>query len=303
MKKQLIILILAIALPILITWLVLLWFYHPTYFYYSPDGINFSQKGKAFSFFGANSAIVLKDGQIALYGIDFNPVVRFSGITDPTTKHKITDFGLITSKDGKKFTSQKITVTNLDEDIQTNGDATIVLLPDGPSTDSGQANYRLYFAHYGNGSVVSFYSQNGYDFTYEGKLEPEIHFVDPTIIYEKRAQKYYIYTRGENDQEIKMYESSDGRIFNSRQSIDPPFYLKFTIIDEGEYYSAYGLNSELVKGEKLNQDFRYPVLATSTDALNWQKSDTQPTGPWNGSKIQVGTGAGVKLSTGEYFFY
>lgn len=294
--KVAIILILAIALPILIIWLILSWFYHPTYFYYSPDGTNFTQKGKAFNSFGANSAIVLKDGKIALYGIDFNPVVRFGGITDPTTKHKITDFGLIASSNGKKFTSQKITVTNLDEDIQTNGDATIVLLPD--------SNYRLYFAHYGNGPVVSFYSKNGYDFTYEGKLEPEIHFVDPTIIYEKRAQKYYLYTRGENDQEIKMYESSDGRHFQSRSSIDPPFYLKFTIIDEGGYYRAYGLNSDMVKGtNNSGQDFRYPILATSTDALNWQKADTQPTGPWTSNKIQVGAGAGVKLSTSEYFFY
>ena len=100
-----------------------------------------------------------------------------------------------------------------------------------------------------------------------------------------------------------MYESTDGRNFNPRQSIDPPFYLKFTIIDEGEYYRAYGLSSEMVRGEKLNQDFRYPVLATSIDALNWQKADKQLTGPWTGNKIQVGAGAGIKLATGEYFFY
>lgn len=101
-----------------------------------------------------------------------------------------------------------------------------------------------------------------------------------------------------------MYESIDGRNFNPRQSIDPPFYLKFTIIDVGEYYRAYGLNSAMVKGtNNSGQDFRYPVLATSTDALNWKKADIQPTGPWTGNKIQVGAGTGVKLSTGGYLFY
>ncbi|MCL5795674.1 MAG: Srx family chemoreceptor [Patescibacteria group bacterium] len=294
--KKTIIFISVIVVLAFFFWLFLSYNYHPCYYFYSPDGLNFTQKGKAFNSFGANSAIVLKDGKIALYGIDFNPVVRFDGITDSITKHKITDFGLITSSDGKKFQGKKITVKGLDEDIQTNGDATIVLLPDG--------NYRLYFAHYGNGPVVSLYSQNGYDFTYEGKLEPEVHFVDPTIIYEKRAQKYYIYTRGDKDQEIKMYESNDGRHFQSRPSIDPPFYLKLTIIDHGEYYQAYGLPAAMVKGEKSpGQDFRYPLLATSTDALNWQKANTQPNGPWKSDKIEVSASAGVKLTNGGYIFY
>lgn len=131
-----------------------------------------------------------------------------------------------------------------------------------------------------------------------------MHFVDPTIIYEKRAQKYYIYTRGKNDQEIKMYESSDGRHFQSRPPIDPPFYLKFTIIDQGEYYQAYGLPATMVKREKSpGQDFHYPLLATSTDALNWQKASEQPTGQWKGDKIEVNASAGVKLTNSGYIFY
>lgn len=294
--KGIIVSISTITVLVFLLWLFLSYSYHPCYYFYSPDGLNFTQRGKAFNAFGANSAIVLKDGNIALYGIDFNPLIRFVGFTDSQTKYKVTDFGLIVSSDGKKFQRKKITVRNLTENIQTNGDATIVQLPDG--------NYRLYFSHYGNGPVVSFYSENGYDFIYVGKLEPEVYFVDPTIFYEKKAQKYYIYTRGENDREIKMYESNNGSHFQPRPSIDPPFYLKFTIIDQGDYYQAYGLPAAMVKDEKnLGQDFRYPLLATSIDALTWQKASEQPTGQWKGDKIEVNASAGVKLTNGGYIFY
>ena len=68
------------------------------------------------------------------------------------------------------------------------------------------------------------------------------------------------------DFSIRVLESEDGRNFNKSFTMKFPFYLQFSIIDEGDYYRAYGSHPAPAP---FGKDIRYPVLATSKDGVKF----------------------------------
>ena len=124
--------------------------------------------------------------------------------------------------------------------------------------------------------------------------------VDFTVLYEKRAKKYLIYTRSEDPEILQVLESSDGRHFTKRFAIKTPFGLQFSIVDGGEYYVAYG--QSLFESDVIDVDYRYSVKAVSKDGLNWQLAEDQPVGPWKGNRIYCSPTAVIKMDDGYYFY-
>lgn len=266
---------------------------------YSPDGINITEKNIVGNNWGGTSGIKLDYGKILLGGLDFSDR---SGIEDKQNGNRIKDVGLLISNDGWKFSKFKPEITNLDKTITTCGDPTLVELPDG--------DYRMYFTdgetgcHGKSAPLLSAYSKNGTNYSYEGKVTGakgiSLEAVDFTVLYEKYSNKYFVYTRSENPDEADVLESNDGRYFDKRIKIKLPFGFQFSIIDEGDFYTAYG--SHIPQDNKPNSNLRYPVRATSKDGLNWERTREQPSGPWIKDRTYCGTAAVVKLPNGYYFY-
>jgi len=261
---------------------------------YTPDGINFSKKKLVASLFGLTDGIRLKDGKILLTGLDFKDR---EGMVDKQSGYKITGFGFLISTDGWKFKPIKLAINGLESDIASYGDPVVVNLPDG--------NYRMYFTDSGNKAhLMSAYSKDGYNYQFEGKVTGEagvlLDAVDFTVLYEKKAQKYFIYTRSEDPEILQVLKSSDGRYFTKRFTIEAPFGLQFSIIDEGDHYVAYGL--PLFKSDVVDVDYRYPVKAVSEDGLDWQLAKDQPVGPWKRDRIYCSPTAVIKMDDGYYFY-
>ena len=143
-----------------------------TYLAFSPDGVSFTSRKKVLTAFNVSCGIRLKDGTIALYGEDFvrNPDKI---IVNPTTGFKITDLAVAVSEDGEQFERGELSIKNLTRNIQ-GADSAVVQLPDG--------RYRLYFVDNNNKEMFSALSNDGYDFTFEGKVD-DIHMADPEIMY------------------------------------------------------------------------------------------------------------------------
>jgi len=266
---------------------------------YSPDGINIVKKKIVGSNWGGSSGILMDDKSIILGGLDFSDR---SGIKDKQTGNSIKDVGFLKSHNGWNFSKFKPKINNLDKTILTCGDPTSVKLPDG--------GYRIYFTdgemgcHGKAALLLSAYSKDGYSYSFEGEITgaPGINLkaVDFTILYEKHSNKYYIYTRADNLDEAEVLVSSDGRHFTERFKIKIPFGFQFSIIDEGDYYTAYG--SHVPSDNKPNSNLRYPVRAISKDGLNWERTQNQPNGLWSGNRTYCNTFAVFKLPDGYYFY-
>jgi len=265
---------------------------------YSPDGINITERKAIGGNWGGSSGIVLDDGSVVLGGLDFS---NRSGIKDEQTGHSIKDVGFLKSDDGWNFSRFKPTISNLNKAITACGDPTIVKLPEG--------GYRMYFTNgekgcHSDAPLLSAYSKDGYSYSFEGELtgDPGINLkaVDFTILYEKNSDKYYIYTRTDNLDEADVLETVDGRHITKRFRIKIPFGFQFSILDEGDYYTAYGghVPSDNIPGSNL----RYPVKATSKDGLNWERTQKQPNGSWSGNRTYCNTYAVLKLPDGYYFY-
>lgn len=257
---------------------------------YSRDGQYFSQKKQIYNcFISGETGVKLKDGNIALYGLDRIKIPSRWAV-DQTTNFKLKDLGLVTSKDGEKFQRHKITITNLDRDIRV-ADSEILALPD--------STYRLYFIQYKTCELYSAVSENGYDFKFEGLVKQNpgneiIYIADPKFFWEKKAQKYYLYSRYEEEPGyLIIRESDDGRVFSPPYKVESPFNVPFCILDKGNSYLAYGqpFYKPGVGGipNDKNFDFRYPILAESEDAIHWRWSEKQVSGPWQGNDPIMGS--------------
>lgn len=262
---------------------------------YSSDGITFTKKERIRSFFNIATGTVWRDGTIALYGEDFSRIIP---ITDYESGHRIWDLGLLVSRDGTRFERSPLSFKNLDKDIR-GCDATIVTLPSG--------GYRLYFGENSDKELFSAISENGFDFTFEGKID-DLHLADSEVIYEKQAKKYYLFGRSNAPGELLVWESTDGRHFSSRDSITAPFNVHFTILDLGESYLAYGApyfrtGVGGIPNDK-SFDFRYPIKARSSDGLRWEWSGEILKGPWRGNRSLVGASFVTKdPKSGGYLFF
>ncbi len=261
---------------------------------YSPDGTTFTKKKNVANSFGKQSGLLMPDGAILLTGLDFSN--RQGLLIDKKTGKPISDTGFLKSYDGWKFERAQLTIQEMPTDFWCWGDPVITSLPNG--------HFRMYLTDRNKEAVlVSAYSENGYDYVFEGEVTHEqgvpIDAVDFTVLYEKRADKYLIYTRSETDKSVDVIESKDGRHFTRRYTIPIPFTLQFSIIDEGDHYTAWG-GPWFEK--KPNSDYRYPVKATSTDGINWQLTNEQPTGLWQGNETYCGTYAVIKKEDGYYFY-
>jgi len=238
--------------------------------------------------------LLMPDGAILLTGLDFNN--RQGLLIDKDTGKSISDTGFLKSYDGWEFKKAKLTMQGMPTDFWSWGDPVIVEIPGG--------HYRMYLTDRNKDAVlVSAYSENGYDYVFEGEVDHAagvpVDAVDFTVLYEKRAGRYLIYTRSETPKSVDILESKDGRYFTRRFTVEIPFNLQFSIIDEGNYYVAYG--GQWYE-EKPNADYRYPVKTISTDGINWQLADEQPTGPWQGNETYCGTYAVIKKEDGYYFY-
>ncbi len=266
---------------------------------YSPDGVNITNKKVVGNNWGGSSGIVMNDGSIVLGGLDFSDR---GGIKDEQTGYSIKDVGFLKSKDGWNFSKFKPKITNLDKTITTCGDPTLIKVPEG--------GYRMYFTdgekgcHGRAAPLLSAYSKDGYIYSFEGEITGNqgvnLEAVDFTILFEKNAHKYYIYTRADNLDEAVVLESTDGKYFTKRFKISIPFSFQFSIIDEGIHYTAYG--GHIPSDNKPNSNLRYPVRATSKNGLNWERTQDQPNGTWTGDKTYCSTFAVFKLSDGYYFY-
>lgn len=266
---------------------------------YSPDGLNLTERKTIGVNWGGSSGIMMGDGSIILGGLDFSDR---SGIKDEQTGYSIKDVGFLKSDDGWKFSRFKPTITNLNKTIIACGDPTIVKLPTG--------GYRMYFTdgeigcHGRAAPLQSAYSQDGSAYSFEGELtgDPGINreAVDFTVLYEKKSGKYYIYTRADSLDEADVLETTDGRHITKRFRIKIPFGFQFSIIDEGNSYAAYG--QHIPSDNKPNSNLRYPVRATSSDGINWERTPDQPNGSWTEDRRYCGTDAVLKLSKGYYFY-
>jgi len=266
---------------------------------YSPNGVNITNKKVVGSNWGGSSGITMDDGSIVLGGLDFSDR---DGIKDEETRNSIKDIGFLKSNNGWNFSKFKPKITNLDRTITTCGDPTLIKLPED--------GYRMYFTdgekgcHGKAAPLLSAYSKDGYIYSFEGEITGNqgvnLETVDFTVLYEKNSHKYYIYTRADNLDEAYVLESPDGRYFTKRFKISIPFSFQFSIIDEGEYYTAYGRH--IPSDYKPNSNLRYPVRATSNDGLNWQRTQDQPNGTWTGDRTYCDTYAVLKLSDGYYFY-
>lgn len=264
---------------------------------YSSDGINITKKKAVVHLFGMQGGIELQDGTILLTGLDF---VDLNGIIDEQTGHSIKGVGFYQSQNGWNFSKFKPTITGLSRTITAWGDPVIIQLPEG--------GYRMYFTErIANtpANLVSAYSQDGYNYTFEDQVTGEqginLDAVDFTAFYEKNAKKYYIYTRAEKPNEAWVLESEDGRYFSKRYKISIPFSLQFSVIEEGDHYIAYGGHIP-ADNKEINTNLRYPVRAISQDGLHWQREELQPDGPWTGDKLYCGVSAVLKLPDGYYFY-
>ncbi|MBU4347910.1 hypothetical protein KJ671_00130 [Patescibacteria group bacterium] len=265
---------------------------------YSSDGINIEKAKKIAGLFGGSSGIILKDGTILLGGLDF---LNREGIEDKETGFKLRGVGFLISKDGWNFSRFKLGITNLNRDIIAYGDPTIIQLPNG--------DYRMYFTEktteqYMPDILMSAYSKDGYNYRFEGKITGESNMnltaVDFTAFYEKNTKKYYIYTRSDNFDEAEVLESEDGRHFAKRFKIKIPFGFQFSIINEKDYYVAYGRH--IPSDNKPDSNLRYPVKAISKDGLHWERTKEQPIGPWQRNRTYCDTYAVFKLFDGYYFY-
>jgi hypothetical protein len=266
---------------------------------YSSDGVNISKRKVVGSNWGGSSGILMDDGAIVLGGLDF---FDRTGIKDEKTGNSIKDIGFKKSNNGWDFSKFKPKITNLNQTIITCGDPTVVKLPEG--------GYRMYFTNGKDGChgkaapLMSAYSKDGYNYSFEGEVSGEkninLEAVDFTVLYEKGSKKYYIYTRSENLNEAYVLKSTDGRYFTERVKIILPFSFQFSIIDEGDLYTAYG--GHIPADNKPNSNLRYPVRAISKDGLNWERTPEQPNGPWSEDRIYCGTNAVLKLENGYYFY-
>jgi len=265
---------------------------------YSSNGINFEKQGAVGCLWGGSSGILLKDGTIILAGLDFSDR---KGIEDKQTSHGIKGVGFLQGRDGWNFSKFKPEINNLDQDIVACGDPTLVELPEG--------GYRMYFTDgkdgcHGTAPLLSAYSQDGHTYFFEGKITGaqgiNLEAVDFTVLYEKNSKRYYIYTRTENFDEADVLESADGRYFTKRFRIQTPFSFQFAIIDEGDYYSAYG--GHVPADNKPGSNLRYPAKAISADGINWERTQDQPTGPWLRNRTYCNTYAVIKKEDGYYFY-
>ncbi|MGB6882043.1 MAG: hypothetical protein WBD86_01975 [Microgenomates group bacterium] len=265
---------------------------------YSSNGINFEKRDIVGHYWGGSSGILLKDNTITLAGLDFSDR---DGIKDTQTGYSIKGVGFLQSRDGWNFSKFKPEISNLDRDIIACGDPTLIKLPED--------GYRMYFTDgkngcHGDAPLLSAYSQNGQSYSFEGKVTGaqgvNLEIVDFTVLYEKNSKRYYIYTRTENFDKADVLESVDGRHFTRRFRIQIPFSFQFSIINEGDYYSAYG--GHIPADNKPDSNLRYPVKAISTDGINWERTQDQPMGPWLGNTTYCNTYAVVKLSNGYYFY-
>lgn len=265
---------------------------------YSPDGVNIIKRKTIGGNWGGSSGIVMDDGSVILGGLDFSDR---NGIKDEQTGYSIKDVGFLKSDDGWNFSKFKPTISNLNRTIIACGDPTIIKLP--------ESGYRMYFTDGEKGChedapLLSAYSKDGYSYSFEGELtgDPGINLkaVDFTVLYEKHLHKYYIYTKTENLDKADVLETVDGRHITKRFRIEIPFGFQFSILDEGDYYTAYGghLPSDNMPGSNL----RYPVKATSKNGLSWERTQNQPNGSWSGNRIYCNTYAVLKLPDGYYFY-
>ena len=268
-----------------------------TYVAFSPNGTTFTSKEKVLSMFNVSCGIRLGDGMIALYGEDFGEKPG-SFIIDKSTGFTITDLGIVVSEDGEHFERGKITIENLTRNIQ-GADSAIVQLPD--------KRYRLYFVENGNKEMFSAVSDNGYDFTFEGKVD-DIHMADPEIMYDQKSKNYYLFARtnAENGY-LMVFSSKDGRHFGSSKEIPSPFNVQFSIVSDGENYLAYGtpFYKTGVGGipQSTSFDFRYPIMAESTNGLDWKWIGKVMTGPWKEGATLVGSSAVIKSGNGQSLFF
>ncbi|TSC53116.1 MAG: hypothetical protein CEO40_36, partial [Parcubacteria group bacterium LiPW_72] len=70
---------------------------------YSRDGQYFYQKKQIYNrLISGETGVKLKDGNIALYGLD-GIKMPSRWVVDQTTHFKLKDLGLVTSKDGEEF--------------------------------------------------------------------------------------------------------------------------------------------------------------------------------------------------------
>ena len=268
-----------------------------TYLAFSPDGVSFTSRKKVLTAFNVSCGIRLKDGTIALYGEDFvrNPDKI---IVNPTTGFKITDLAVAVSEDGEQFERGELSIKNLTRNIQ-GADSAVVQLPDG--------RYRLYFVDNNNKEMFSALSNDGYDFTFEGKVD-DIHMADPEIMYEQKAKNYYLFGRTDTqDGNLIVFTSKDGRHFSSQKEIVSPFNVQFSIISNGENYTAYGtpFYKTGVGGipQSTSFDFRYPIMASSRNGLDWQWSEKVMTGPWKTKTTVVGSSAVIESGNGQSLFF
>jgi|GEM_PF-5784815 len=273
--------------------------YRPIEVCYAPDGVNITEKKIVGGYWGGSSGVMMDDDSVVLGGLDFSDR---KGIKDEQTGNSLKDVSFLKSSDGWNFSKFRPNINNLSETISACGDPTIIKLPEG--------GYRMYFTDgekgcHSDAPLMSAYSKDGYSYSFEGKLtgNPGINLkaVDFTVLYEKNARKYYIYTRAENFDEVDILETTDGRHISKRYKIKIPFSLQFSILDQGDHYVAYGGHVPSDKNE-LDSDLRYPVKATSRDGLNWERTQDQPNGPWTGNKTYCNTYAVLKLSDGYYFY-
>jgi hypothetical protein len=265
---------------------------------YSVNGINFEKRDTVGRYWGGSSGILLKDGAIILAGLDFSDR---NGIKDKQTGYSIKDIGFLQSHDGWNFSKFKPEINNLNRDIIACGDPTLIKLPEN--------GYRMYFTDGQNGChntalLLSAYSQDGYVYIFEGEIDGapgvSLEAVDFTVLYEKNSKRYYLYTRTENFDEADVLESADGRYFTKRFKIQIPFGFQFSIVDEGDYYSAYG--GHIPADNKPGSNLRYPVKAISRDGINWERTPDQPMGPWQGNQTYCNTYAVIKKEGGYYFY-
>ncbi len=273
--------------------------YRPIEVCYSPDGVSITEKKIVGGFWGGSSGIMMDDGSIVLGGLD---VSDRGGIKDEQTGNRLKDVSFLKSSDGRNFSKFRPKISNLNKTVKACGDPTIVKLPEG--------GYRLYFTDGENGChsdapLLSAYSKDGHSYSFEGELtgDPGINLnaVDFTVLYESHARKYYIYTRTENFDKVDVLETADGRHITKRFQITTPFSLQFSILDEGNYYVAYGGHVPS-DSNRPNSNLRYPVKAISKDGLHWERASDQPNGSWTGNRTYCNTYAVLKLPDGYYFY-
>ncbi len=268
--------------------------FRTVYTAYTKDGFYFTEKQKVWRMFDPTTGLVWEDGTIAIYGVDFMRTKKRE-IIDNKTGQSIIGLALIVSKDGKRFERKPIAMVNLDRSMH-GADPTIVRRPEG--------GYRIYFVECVSKEIFSAVSDNGYDFVFEGSLN-DIYEADPEIILSKNKDKYYMFTRTEEqDGFLYVRESYDGRSFGEPLKIRSPFNVKFDVVDTGDKYIAYGRPFYGIRGgglsDEVDFDLRYPILAESEDGLHWVWVGRTLSGPWKSNKPLIGSAVVIKEKSGGY---